>query len=119
MVIPALAGTTGMSFRRFLLLDGVGSLLYSSCGIVLGLIFCEELHQGVAWLCQLGVGASALLLTLIAGYPAFKLIKRKFRGSERQAKRNGFAESAARSFPKGDALVCENASVPEPAKAGL
>jgi membrane protein DedA with SNARE-associated domain len=112
MAIPPLAGTTGMSYRRFLFFDGVGSLLYSSCGIVLGFIFSEQLQQGVMWLRRFGVGASALVLTVIAGYIAFKLIKRKLGRLKRLAKRNAFGESAACSFPRGEALVPESAAIP-------
>lgn len=119
MIIPPLAGTTGMSYRRFLVFDGIGSLLYSSCGIILGIIFSEQLHQSVTLLRRLGVGATALVLALIAGYPALKLIKWKLGSSERQAKRNEFEETVARSFPKGEALVRESASIAETAKAGL
>jgi hypothetical protein len=119
MVIPPLAGTTGMSYRRFLVFDGAGSLLYSSCGIVFGVIFSEQLRQAMAWLRRLGVGASALVLTIIAGYIIFKLIKRRLGSSERQAKRNGSEQSAACSFPKEDALVHESASIAEAAKTGL
>jgi membrane protein DedA with SNARE-associated domain len=119
MIIPPLASTTGMSYRRFLVFDGIGSLLYSSCGIVLGIIFSEQLHQGMALLRRLGVGASALVLTLIAGYPTFKLIKRRLGRFELQTKRSEFEESVARSFPKGDALVRPSASIGESAEAGL
>ena len=107
MIIPALAGTTGMSYRRFLVFDGIGSLLYSSCGIVLGIIFSEQLQQSVTLLRRLGVGASALVLTLIAGYPAFKLIKWRLGCSERQAERNRLETPTARLIPKADGIVCD------------
>ncbi len=119
MAIPPLAGTSGMSYRRFLVFDGMGSLLYSSCGVVSGFIFSEQLRQGVAWLRRLGVGASALMVALIVGYIAFKLIKGRLGRSERQAKPNGLETSRARSFPKEDGIVCESASIAEAAKAGL
>ena len=119
MAIPPLAGTTGMSYRRFLVFDGIGSLLYSSCGIALGIIFSEQLHQAVVWLRRLGVGASVLVVTLIAGYAVFKLIKRRLGRRERQANRNGFETSAAGSLSKGGTLVSESASMAEPAERGI
>lgn len=85
-MIPPLAGTTGMSYHRFLVFDGLGSLLYSSCNIALGFVFSERLHQGVAWLRRLGVGASALLLTLMAGYVVLGVLQWRRNRPERQAK---------------------------------
>src|SRR5262245_9462385 len=75
MVIPPLAGTVGMSYRRFLLFDGIGSLLYSSSGILLGFVFREELHQGLAFMRGSGMGAFALGLTLMAMYAVSKIVK--------------------------------------------
>jgi membrane protein DedA with SNARE-associated domain len=119
MAIPPLAGTTGMSYRRFLLFDGVGSLLYSSCGIVLGVIFSEQLHQGVVWLRRFGVGASVLALTIIAGYILFKLIKRRLGRSERQARADAADACEACSPSRADTLARESASIANTAKVGL
>jgi membrane protein DedA with SNARE-associated domain len=86
MVIPPLAGSVGMSYRRFLLFDGIGSMLYSSSGILLGFIFSEQLHQALALMRGLGMGAFALVLTLIVVYAVVKIMKwrRSIRGRERR-----------------------------------
>jgi len=91
LVITPLAGTTGMSYRRFMVWDGVGSLLYSSCGLALGALFSEQLQQGVVWLRRFGVGASTLALALIVGSIAFVLMKRKarFGAGEMEISRQG------------------------------
>lgn len=75
MVMAPLAATVGISYRRFLVFDGVGSLLYASCGVLLGFVFSEQLHQGLALAGKLGVGAFALVLTLMSIYGLFKIIK--------------------------------------------
>lgn len=75
MVMAPLAATVGISYRRFLIFDGIGSLLYASCGILLGFAFSEQLHQALALAGKLGVGAFALVLTLLSIYGLFKIIK--------------------------------------------
>ncbi len=82
MVVPPLAGSAGMSYRRFLVFDAAGSLLYSSCGLLLGIFFSAHLIQCMAVLRRFGVGASASALALTLDYIAFKLMKSKRSGSE-------------------------------------
>ncbi len=44
-VIPPLAATLGMSYRRFLLFDGLGSLLYAASYVLLGFLFSDQLQR--------------------------------------------------------------------------
>lgn len=71
-VAPPVAGALGMKASSFLILDGAGSALYSGTGIVLGLLF----HDQVAWLLErlvtLGARALALLVVLLALYVAYR-----------------------------------------------
>lgn len=108
MLIPPLAGTTGMSFRRFLIFDGVGSLLYSSSGIILGIVFSKELHQGMALLNRLGVGVCGLVLIVIFGYIAFKLFRWRRDRAKPQTVPNRFEEGASQSIPEDEAQVGES-----------
>ncbi len=108
MLIPPLAGTTGMSFRRFLIFDGVGSLLYSSSGIILGFVFSKELHQGMALLSRLGVGACGLVLIVIFGYIVFKLFRWRRDRAKPQTVPNRFEGGASQSIPADKALVGES-----------
>jgi membrane protein DedA with SNARE-associated domain len=75
-VMPPLAGALGMSTRRFLLFDGLGSLVYASAYITAGFLFHEQLSQALAVLNQLGLSALLLASALVAGYIAFKFARR-------------------------------------------
>jgi len=44
-LVPPLAGNAGVSTSRFILFDGVGSLLYGGCFILLGVLFSRQLEQ--------------------------------------------------------------------------
>jgi membrane protein DedA with SNARE-associated domain len=71
-VMPPLAGALGMSTRRFLLFDGLGSLFYAAFYILAGFLFHNQLGQAVAVLNELGLSALLLVLALVIGYIAFK-----------------------------------------------
>jgi membrane protein DedA with SNARE-associated domain/rhodanese-related sulfurtransferase len=76
-VAPPLAGMSGISIGQFLFVDGLGSLLYGGCFILLGYFFSTQIEQIVEALA--GVGASALtsLIAVVAGYIAFKYWQRR------------------------------------------
>src|SRR5206468_2687757 len=42
-IVPALAGATGVSALRFLFFDGLASLLYVGCFILVGVLFSQQL----------------------------------------------------------------------------
>jgi len=71
-VAPPVAGALGMKASSFFILDGAGSALYCGTGIVLGLIF----HDQVDWLLErfatLGGRAMAILAVLLALYVAYR-----------------------------------------------
>lgn len=75
-VMPPLAGAFGVSAGRFLLFDGVGSLLYSGVYVVTGLVFSEQVEQALAVLSRFGLSALAVVAGLIAGYVGFKYVRR-------------------------------------------
>jgi membrane protein DedA with SNARE-associated domain len=86
MVMPPLAASLGMSYGRFLIFDGFGSLLYSSCAILLGFVFSEQLQQLLALLGGPGLGALSLVVTLVSGYFVFKITKWRRNKRLRQVK---------------------------------
>src|SRR5712672_552570 len=45
---PPLAGSAGVSAPRFFFFDGLGSLLYTGCFILLGVLFSHQLEQVIA-----------------------------------------------------------------------
>jgi membrane protein DedA with SNARE-associated domain len=80
-VMPPLAGALGMSTRRFLLFDGLGSLFYETFYVLAGFLFHNQIGQAVAVLNQLGFSALLLVLALVIGYIAFKYAHRRKRVS--------------------------------------
>ena len=74
-VVTPLAAIRGMSYRRFLLFDGAGSLLYGTSYILLGFFFSDQLKELLALLGRLGLGTFTLLLVVITVYLLFKIIK--------------------------------------------
>ncbi len=76
-VMPPLAGAMGMSTSRFLLFDSLGSLFYATFYIVAGFVFHNQLQQAMAITKQLGPRALLLALLLLAGYIAFKYVRRR------------------------------------------
>jgi len=76
-LMPPLAGMFHVKFRRFLLFDGLGSLLYVGCFIALGFWFSSQLQQLVDGLERLGRSAVVLLASLLVAYIAFRWIQRQ------------------------------------------
>jgi len=75
-VMPPLAGALGMNTSRFLLFDGLGSLVYGTFYIAAGFLLRNQLRQAMALLAQLGFSALLLALVLVGGYVAFKYSRR-------------------------------------------
>ena len=71
-VAPPVAGALGLKTSSFLIFNGAGSALYSGTGIILGLLF----HDQVDWLLErfatLGAHAMAVLGLLLALYIAWR-----------------------------------------------
>ncbi len=77
-VTPPLAGLSGLSSRRFLLFDGLGSLLYCGVFLLLGALFSNQIAQIVAIFEHFGWGALRVILVLpLALYIAFKFWHRQ------------------------------------------
>lgn len=74
-VMPPLAGALGMSTRRFLVFDSLGSLIYGTCYVAAGFLFHNQVEDILARLNKLGLGAMVLALGLIAAYVAFKYVQ--------------------------------------------
>jgi membrane protein DedA with SNARE-associated domain/rhodanese-related sulfurtransferase len=76
-VAPPLAGMAGIGIKRFLLVDGLGAILYGSCFLGFGYFFSRQIEQIGAAFTQVGGSALSLLAGLIALYVAFKFIQRQ------------------------------------------
>jgi len=77
VVFPPLAGMNGMSSGRFLLYDGLGSILYTGCFLLLGSLFSNQLTQVAIALAGFSKGALALLGALAVAYLVFKCLQRR------------------------------------------
>jgi rhodanese-related sulfurtransferase len=76
-VAPPLAGMSGMKFRRFVLFDATGSLLYAICFVLLGYCFAGQIEQIVQAISSVGGSAVAFGAVLVAGYLGVKYWQRQ------------------------------------------
>jgi membrane protein DedA with SNARE-associated domain/rhodanese-related sulfurtransferase len=74
---PPMAGSSGVSAHRFILFDGLGSVLYVGSFMVVGFLFSHQLEQVMAAASTLGSGALALVLGLLALYIGYKYYQRR------------------------------------------
>jgi membrane protein DedA with SNARE-associated domain/rhodanese-related sulfurtransferase len=74
---PPLAGSSGVSTPRFLFFDGLGSLLYGGCFILVGVLFSHQLEQIIDALAGLGRGALGVVAGLVTLYIGYKYFQRR------------------------------------------
>jgi membrane protein DedA with SNARE-associated domain len=73
---PPLAGIFGMPLWRFLVCDGIGSLLYAGSFVALGFVFSDQLELVVRQVSRLGVSMALILGGGLAAYIAWKWMQR-------------------------------------------
>jgi membrane protein DedA with SNARE-associated domain/rhodanese-related sulfurtransferase len=71
-----LAGGSGVSVPRFLFFDGLSSMLYSGCFILVGVLFSRQLEQIIDALAGLGRGALGVVVALFAIYIGYRYWQR-------------------------------------------
>jgi len=76
-LVPPLAGNAGVSTSRFIFFDGLGSLLYGGCFLLVGVLFSHQLEQIISALTGLGRGALGVVAGLAALYIGFKYFQRQ------------------------------------------
>jgi rhodanese-related sulfurtransferase len=74
---PPMAGSSGVGVARFFFFDGLGSLLYVGCFVIGGVVFSHQLEQVLNALANLGQGALALVIALVALYIGYKYFQRR------------------------------------------
>jgi membrane protein DedA with SNARE-associated domain len=74
---PPLAGSSGVSASRFFFFDGLGSLLYAGCFILLGVLFSRQLEQVIDALAGLGSGALGVVVGFMSLYIGYKYFQRR------------------------------------------
>jgi membrane protein DedA with SNARE-associated domain len=77
MATPPLAGIFRMKLRRFLSMDALGAALWVTVYTALGYIFSNQLELVAVRAARLGTGLVALLGAGVAGWFAWKLIRRQ------------------------------------------
>jgi membrane protein DedA with SNARE-associated domain/rhodanese-related sulfurtransferase len=76
VAIPT-AAAMGLAYRRFVLFDSVGALLWSGVYVGAGVIFSREVTRMLLAMSWIGGGSLALLFALLAIYVAAKLLHRR------------------------------------------
>src|SRR2546427_2599812 len=76
-VAPPLAGMSGVHVGRFLLVDGLGSLLYGTVFLSLGYLFSAQIEQIGAAISDIGGNALSLVAVLVGSYIAYKFWQRR------------------------------------------
>jgi membrane protein DedA with SNARE-associated domain/rhodanese-related sulfurtransferase len=76
-VAPPLAGMSEMPVVRFLVVDGLGSLFYGGCFVLLGYSFSNQIQEIAAALAGIGGSAESLVAAVVIGYIAFKYWQRQ------------------------------------------
>jgi len=76
VMVPPLAGMSGVSAGRFFLADGLGAVLFGGCFIGLGFLFSNQIQDIGAVIARIGGSALVLIAGLVALYIGFKYIRR-------------------------------------------
>ena len=87
MIMPSLAGMTGLSFWSFALLDGLGAAIWAAVAIGSGMLFHHEIGHLIAGLEELGAIAIGLVGMVLGGYIATRWWQRhRFQSRLRMAR---------------------------------
>jgi membrane protein DedA with SNARE-associated domain len=76
LLVPLRAGAFAVNPFRFLLVDAICSLLYTSVYISLGFLFHDQLERIVTIAQRLGVFALVLVVLIVGGYLSLGILKR-------------------------------------------
>jgi membrane protein DedA with SNARE-associated domain/rhodanese-related sulfurtransferase len=71
------AASMGIPYRRFILYDGIGCLMWSGAYVGLGVIFSREITRLLAAMSWIGGGSIAILAALLAIYVGAKYLHRR------------------------------------------
>ncbi len=115
ILAPPLAGALGMSVRRFLGWNLLGSALWAGVAIAVGRAFHEQIDALLQLLGRLGSVALALALAALAAYMAWRLWRRaRVRRELRRFERLAPADVMALLQQRGDVVLVDvRATSPE------
>lgn len=77
IVAPPLVGACGLPLKAFMLLDGIGSLLWVGVGVGLGWLFAGQINRVLVALAGASKLALVVVLTLLAAYVLVKWLHRR------------------------------------------
>jgi membrane protein DedA with SNARE-associated domain len=77
LVTPPLAGIFHMRFRRFLIFDAMGSMLWASAFLSVGYVFSGEIERVAERLASMGVWLLVLIVGALAIYIGYKFAARQ------------------------------------------
>jgi len=101
---PPLAGIVGIARHRFLILDGLGALVWAGTWLGLGYIFRDALDSVIATAARVGNHALVTAGLALAAYIVVKFVRRRlFLRRHRMARIT--AEDLARRLAAGDGTV--------------
>jgi membrane protein DedA with SNARE-associated domain/rhodanese-related sulfurtransferase len=75
VAIPS-AAAMGLTYRKFLLFDAAGAILWAGAYIGIGMIFSREVHRALDWLGVVGSWSAAIVFGLLGVYLAAKIFTR-------------------------------------------
>lgn len=76
-IAPPLAGMVGVARREFILLDGVGALVWAAAWMGLGYVFSNALELAASQAARLGNYALVVLGAALATYVVIKFVQRR------------------------------------------
>jgi hypothetical protein len=76
-IASTLAGMVGTARRQFIVLDGLGAIIWAGAWMGLGFVFSEALEFVAAQVARFGNYALVIVGTALASYIAFKVIQRQ------------------------------------------
>lgn len=76
-VASPMAGALGMTGRKFVVFQLIGSLLWASAFAGIGIVFRNDVAGALAAISEMGMGGVGLLLFLVIGYLAWRYIRRQ------------------------------------------
>jgi membrane protein DedA with SNARE-associated domain/rhodanese-related sulfurtransferase len=75
-IAPPLAGVVGVRLPRYLLYNGLGTILWVGSGIGLGYVFSDQLEQAASVAAHLGPSMALILLGGASSYVIYKVLHR-------------------------------------------
>lgn len=77
LALILLCGVTGLALPTFLLLDGLGALLYVTLPVVLGAVFHNAIDSALSAITRWGEYGTALVVGLLVFYAALRFVDRR------------------------------------------